>query len=468
MAFLDAFSQKHRALFEGAATVVRLGPGKYLIRRGEPGGDVYCVRRGTLEVVDTRHAQELILNTLPEGTVVGEMAFVDDSPRSVDVRAQGDCEVLRWGRQDLQSLLIRHPDLAARFFQEVARLASHRIRFLTEGAMAGAFGSSQATTASDELRTAVGRVCDPVKSAFPAVEAALRRDPDDPDARTRVQTVLDGLESSVAELFVSHPDPATARLAAELLGRELHPYLVRSALAERAIQRAPGHVGAPEVMAHVLVNQPGGDGRLGELMDGWLLQRPTFDALRRAKNGIVELLPAQLPSHRNRRVLLLQAGTGSIVSGLVSALSHPPTVLTVLDGSRDALALVDVGLVDRAKGCEVVTVQEDLVAFATGRGRIDLPKQDGIVVHGMLEYLPERLAVALLETCRDLLVDDGVVVLATLGPSPDRPLLDRVLHWPTIRREDAGLRGLLYAAGLVPAVRCDLPEPGVLLVAARR
>lgn len=467
MAFLDAFSQDHRALFEGAATVVRLSQGQFLIRRGEPGGDVFFLRKGALEVVDTRQATELILTTLPEGTVVGEMAFVDDSPRSADVRAHGDCEVLRWAQQDLRSLLARNPALASAFYQQVARLASHRIRFLTEGAVAGAFGSTAPVAAADELRAAVPRVCDPVKTAFPVVETALRRDPDDPDARARLVTVLDGLERAVADLYLAHPDPAAARLATELLARELHPYLVRSALAERAIRRPPGGVAGPEVMAHVLVGQAGGDGRTGELVDRWLLDRPTFDALRRTRTGIVDLLPKQLPSHRNRRALLLNAGTGSVVTGLVSALTHPPTVLTVMDGSRDALMLVDVGLVDRPKGCEVATVQENLVAFATGRGRIDLPKQDGVVLHGLVEYLPERIAVALLERCRELLTDDGVVVVATLGPSPDKTFLDRVLSWPTIRREDATLRGLLHAAGLKLAFKMVVPEPGVVMVARR-
>jgi hypothetical protein len=151
----------------------------------------------------------------------------------------------------------------------------------------------------------------------------------------------------------------------------------------------------------------------------------------------------------------------------VAALGHPPTVLTVMDQSRDALALVDVGLVDRPKGCEVATIQENLVSFAMGRGRMDLPRQDGIVLHGLLEYLPERIAVALLEACRSLLSDDGVVVLATLAPSPDRSLLDRLLHWPTIRREDTSVRGLLHAAGLKLAFKMVLPDPGMLVVARR-
>jgi extracellular factor (EF) 3-hydroxypalmitic acid methyl ester biosynthesis protein len=467
VAFLDAFGPQHRTLFEAAGTVLPLAKGQLLIRRGEPGGDVYLLRKGTLEILDTRAAKEVILRTLPEGTVVGEMAFVDDSPRSADVRSPGEAEVLRWTQRDLRALLSRHPDLAAVFYHEVARLASDRIRFLTEGAVSGAFGDQSTVPEEDEVRDQIPAVCDPVKSTLPSVELALRRDPEDAEARARLDQVLDDLEKRVADLFLGLRDPATQRLAADLLSRELHPYLVRSSLAERSIRRPQGTVATAEVMAHVLVNTAGGDGRLGELLDRWLLDRPTFQALRRMKQAVTDVFPGQLPSHRNRRALLVNVGTGSLVASLVDPLQHPPTLLTVMDQTREALSLVDVGLVDRPKGCEIQTVQENLVAWALGRGRMDLQKQDGIVLHGLFEYLPDRIAVSLLEVCRGLLSPDGVLVLATLGPSRDRDLLDRLLAWPTVRRADTNLRTLLAGAGLKVSFRMVLPEPATVIVATR-
>lgn len=467
VAFLDAFGPSHRALFEGAAQTMQLVRAEYLIRRGDPGGDVYLLRSGTLEVVDTRSIPELILNTMSEGAVVGEMAFVDDSPRSVDVRAGSDAVVLRWARDDLRSLLARHPDLAAAFYENVARLAAGRVRFLTEGVGTGAFGKDENPVAdADELRAWVARIAETVKISLQPVETALRRDPDDPNAHQKVRVVLDRLEQEVDALFDATRDPSARAFAAEHLSRELHPYLVRSSLAERSIRRPQGVSGTAEILAHVLVDTAGGDGRLGELVDRWLLDRPTFRALRALRAPVVEALKRHLPQHRNRRVLLVNAGTGSLVAALVDTLAHPPTVLTVLDQSRDALSLLDVGLAERPIGVELQTIQENLARFAIGRGRFELPRQDGIVIHGLIEYLPERMAVSLLSVARTLLNADGVVVMATLGPSRDRALLDRLLAWPTLRRTEETIDGLVQAARLQVVGRPKIEAPGQLVVVA--
>ncbi|MEQ1507690.1 MAG: cyclic nucleotide-binding domain-containing protein, partial [Myxococcota bacterium] len=306
MSFLDAFGPGHRALFEQAATSVKLARGDLLIRRGDPGGDVFLLRSGTLEVVDSRSAPELILNTLSEGAVVGEMAFVDDSPRSVDVRAGNEAVVLRWARDDLRSLLAKHPDLAAAFYENVARQAATRVRYLTEGAVTGAFGKDAEPVAdADQLRAWTASIAERVKVALPPAETALRRDPDDQGAQRRVREVLDQLEAEVDTLFDATRDAGARTFAAEHLARELHPYLFRSSLAERSIRRPQGVSGTAEILAHVLVDTAGGDGRLGELVDRWLLDRPTFRALRALKEPLVEALRHHLPHHRNRQVLMV-------------------------------------------------------------------------------------------------------------------------------------------------------------------
>lgn len=467
MAFLDAFGPGHRAQFEAAAQTMKLARGELLIRRGDPGGDVYLVRAGTLEVVDSRSTPEAILNTLSPGAVVGEMAFLDDSPRSVDVRAGGEAVVLRWSRDDLRSLLARNPDLAAAFYENIARLATLRVRHLTEGAAVGGFGrESEQVDNADEIRAWTSRVAEQVKVALPPAETALRRDPEDPVAQRKVREVLDTVELEVDALFTAIRDPVAREFAAEHLSRELHPYLVRSALAERSLRRSQGVIGTAEILAHVLVDTAGGDGRLGELVDRWLLDRPTFRALRTIRDTVVDVLVEHVPKHRNRRVLLVNAGTGSLVARMVEALAHPPTVLTVLDQSRDALALLDVGLSDRPTGVEIHTIQENLARFATGRGKFELPKQDGIVIHGLFEYLPERMAVSLLSLARMLLTDEGVVVLATLGPSNDRMLLDRLLGWPTLRRTDDAITNLFRAARLQSVGHPKLDPPCQLFVAS--
>ena len=256
--FLDAFGPSHRSLLEGAAQHLELARGEYLLRRGEPGGDVFLLVSGALDVVDSRTTPEVILTTLREGAVVGEMAFIDDSPRSADVRGSTDCAVLRWGRDDLRSVLAKHPEISAVFYERVARMTASRVRALTEGAMVGSYSKSDGPADADEVAAWVDRIADRVKQALPSLETALRQDPDEPIVTQRVRDILDEVEGEIDELFSAHRSSAAGALATDLLRRELHPYLVRSSLADRSLRRPQGVVGTAEVLAHVLVGTPGG------------------------------------------------------------------------------------------------------------------------------------------------------------------------------------------------------------------
>lgn len=464
VSFLERFTPEQRRLFEGAATALEVPRGQYLLRRGEPGGDVYLLRKGHFEVVDSRSTPEVIVAVLDEGTVVGEMAFIDDSPRSADVRAAADGEVLRWARDDLRSLLQRQPALASAFYESIARLASDRVRNLTTTAVTGALTQKETrnTAGVQRVREEARRLADAAKEGFLDVDTRLRHDPTDKETQQRVRDLLDRLQEDVRVLFTSHTEPESGHAAARILTRELHPWLVRSSLAERCVRRTEGIGGAADVLAHVLVDSAGGDGQLGELIDRWLLDRPMSVALRSFREPVIELVRAGLPKHRNRRVLVVNAGTGSLVAGLAQAVAHPPTTVTVMDQSKDALAYLDAGLTTRPRAVELRTLQESLAGFAMGRGRAQLGPQDAIVIHGLLEYMPERIAVSLLQVSRQHLAPGGVIVVCAMGPSDDQELFDWLLGWPTIRRSHDAMRRIFAAADLHIAEERPIHTPALL------
>ncbi len=64
MEFLDTFDESQRQAFLDAAEVMFLDRGDYLLRRGGPGGDVFMVKQGTLEVVDKAYI-------IDHGNVIG-------------------------------------------------------------------------------------------------------------------------------------------------------------------------------------------------------------------------------------------------------------------------------------------------------------------------------------------------------------------------------------------------------------
>ena len=473
MKFLDAFSPTNRAAMEATAHVVSVKRGQTLFRRGEPGGDVYLLREGALDIVDSRINPEVVLASLTEGAVVGELSFVDGSPRSADVRATSDGAVLRWPRDDLRALLERDPSVGSAFYEAVARQAAIRLRDNVL-AIRGALDRTEARSAGIEGATEEAKaLAERTKAALLEAETRLRNDPADKDAAAAVRAALDRLEAEILRLSVAWPDPAEMQAGAKTLSRELHPYLVRSSLAERCLRRTHGVSGAPEVLAHVLVDSARGEGQLGELLDRWLLDRPTFRAFRAFREPVLDLLQSRLPKHRNRRVLLLPASTGSLVTSLAHALGHAPTLLTVVDQSREALALLDSGLPYRPRAVTVEPSLERLVPFLLGDAHRALPPQDAIVLNGVLEYLPDRHAIATLAAMGRRLAEGGVIIASALASSDDADLLDWLLHWPSSRRSLEQMHRLVRAAGLVaepsaahaPALRIVARLPDGAMVA---
>lgn len=465
MPFLDAHLPEHQVLLSRHAEHRELSRGDYLIRRGEAPGDVYELASGVLEVVDSTRVPEMVLNRLAPGAVVGELAFVEQAPRLVDVRAGTDCVLRAWSATVLEDLFAQHPAVAATFHREVARVTARRLRRLTDRAIAGTFAGPDAVDSDDDAATWVQRIIEGMKEVMPDLEAQARGNPEDPLVRAELFRTFDQLEAAVRELFEAVPDAAGAGTAEAALRRDLHPYLVRSSLAERALRRSSGRLGTVQILAQAMIDRPLGDGAIGALVDEWMLARPTFAALRALHPELVRTVRRGLPDDRTSRLTVLNVGTGSLFAALDHALQdhQESIVLTVVDESPRALQLLPLPAV--APRVDAVTLQTDLVAFATGQRDLELPPQDIVVLHHLVEVLPERIAVALLGQCRRQLADDGALVVSTLGPSNDRVFVGRVLGWPTIRRTALALDELMRAAGFRQVTPVPVRAPGQLLVA---
>ena len=465
LSFLDHLDAESRGLFDRIARLIRLAPGEFLVRRGDPGGDLFLLEAGVLEARDRRRSPELLLDTLTPGDVVGEIAFLDGAPRSADVLAVGNAQVLRWDRDDLQALISKHPKTGAQFLQHLSQLAVARVRNLTDTTV-GKQSRPDYREGADELSPWMRNVSERFKRAMVRLEADLRSAPDDSEVTSKIRLALDDLEREVGELFTAVTDPGGARRAERFLQQELHPYLLRSALADRSFRRTAGVVGTSEVMAQVLVGASGGDGHLGSVIDAWLMERPTLQALRKLQGTIVQETLARLPeSDEPINILVVSAGTGSLVARLTEALDRP-AVIRVLDQSRETLALVDRD--GFASSVELHTIQEKLVDFASGRISPDLPPQHAVIVHGMVEYLPAPLAVSLAQHCHRYLLSNGNLVVGSLVESTDQIFLDRLLGWPMIRRVAEGIRSIIDAAEFAEVATTDVGHPGHLVIARAR
>ncbi|PIQ29102.1 hypothetical protein COW36_18085 [bacterium (Candidatus Blackallbacteria) CG17_big_fil_post_rev_8_21_14_2_50_48_46] len=103
--------------------------GEILFREGEAGDRVFFIMQGRVKVHQTHsegHEQELA--QLADGDIVGEMAVLDDRPRSATVTALEETDVMVVLKENFLASMEQQPQLAIRFL----KLLSDRIHRLND------------------------------------------------------------------------------------------------------------------------------------------------------------------------------------------------------------------------------------------------------------------------------------------------------------------------------------------------
>ena len=88
----------------------------------DPGDALYVVARGQVKVVLIGDdGREVILSVLGEGDFFGEMALLDDEPRSAHVIAMEDSDLLVLRREEFEGILQQRPMIALALLRELTR-----------------------------------------------------------------------------------------------------------------------------------------------------------------------------------------------------------------------------------------------------------------------------------------------------------------------------------------------------------
>src|SRR5215831_14373660 len=110
--------------------------GEVLVRQGDSSGDLFSVVQGRLKVGSVAgDGEEVLLSVVAPGEELGEIALLDDEPRSATVVAAEPCRLLVVPRAAFRLLLHELPALALRLLQIMARHV-RRLSARTEDAAA--------------------------------------------------------------------------------------------------------------------------------------------------------------------------------------------------------------------------------------------------------------------------------------------------------------------------------------------
>ena len=122
------FTDEERARIERIGKVRSVRAYDYLIHAKDLDATLYTVEEGWLQIVAPRGGHETVLATVGPGDVLGEVSFIDDSPRTVSVKAAEDTKVRAWDKRTLSEALAFEPQLLAKFGVAMCELLVERLR----------------------------------------------------------------------------------------------------------------------------------------------------------------------------------------------------------------------------------------------------------------------------------------------------------------------------------------------------
>ena len=112
--------------------VVKVPPFGTVVNKGEHGDALFMVLEGEVRARVMITGQETTLATLGVGECFGEMAVLDQGPRSADVIANQPSVLIKVSAGALKKMFAEAPALAAPFMFALSRVISQRVRVLTK------------------------------------------------------------------------------------------------------------------------------------------------------------------------------------------------------------------------------------------------------------------------------------------------------------------------------------------------
>jgi signal transduction histidine kinase len=142
--------------------------GQNLIEEGQAGDAAYIVLDGEFDVIKRSSRQNIVIAVRGEGEVFGEMALIDQTPRTATVRATRQSHLLKIGGEVFQELLAHSPSASLSIMRTVSRRLRQNDALVRQNEKMAALGTLAAGLAHElnNPAAAVHRSAEQLRSAL--------------------------------------------------------------------------------------------------------------------------------------------------------------------------------------------------------------------------------------------------------------------------------------------------------------
>ncbi|MEJ2200002.1 MAG: cyclic nucleotide-binding domain-containing protein [Desulfuromonadaceae bacterium] len=128
-AIFSGMTDQEIVSLEGLFTEKEVSAGKTVFIENMPGESLFLIREGTIRVSKMlAEGDEQTLVVLGAEDSFGEMAVLDETPRSATARVIESARLLSIKRADFESFCLKNPALGLKLMRNIIRVFNRRIR----------------------------------------------------------------------------------------------------------------------------------------------------------------------------------------------------------------------------------------------------------------------------------------------------------------------------------------------------
>lgn len=452
--YLSGLTGEDRKLLDSIA-LVETFPKDHLIREmGDTVRGLSIVRSGRVRVVRTYMGTQITIATMGDSDVFGEMGLLEGLPASASIYCDSDeCTTAFLSAADLDNLLVSVPGLSVRFYRALALVVSQRLREVTsripalmvEEVAQVVHNPSKHTgrAALQSLPPTFVEGIDAFKGAMAQAERLLNKERKPVD---EVQPLVSTACTALRESLQVHVD--RNRELGDAIGayafRETFPFMMSSRFLDSVYTKPRGYAGDFETINMIYDNKAAGDGRLGPMIDRWILGEPASIAVRQRRATISahisRIIEASGPGAAVR-VTSLAVGPGREFFDALELERSEQVEITGIDIDPDSLNFVAERAAAAGLSERIRLVQGNIIRMSAGKAPVEMPPQHLVYSIGLMDYLPDSMVVSCLDWIFDLLAPGGEAIVGNFDSrNPMKALMDYVGEWVLIHRTPEDLR----------------------------